>query len=313
MRVETGAMDLATITVTYQPDLPLVASQLRQLPPGAWKLLVDNGSRAELREGLRRIAVDDERVILIENEDNLGLAAALNQGAARAAQPPCSASLLLLLDQDTEPGEGAVEALVAAREALRLRDPRLGCVGPALLDVDTGVEHGFHQARGWRWTRRLPRSAEPLRVDNLNGSGTLVATELFLSLGGLASDFFIDHVDTEWAFRVLASGHALYGVPGVRFRHRMGVRGMRYWLFGWRVWPYRSPLRHYFLFRNSVRLLRAGYVPAVWKAWAPVKLALTAIAHGLFDPERREQLRQMARGIADGRAGAAPPGATANP
>jgi rhamnosyltransferase len=304
MRVESGAMGLATITVTYQPDLALLESQLRQLPPEAWKLLVDNGSREELRAGLRRIAAGDERVILLENADNLGLAAALNQGAARAAQPPCDASVLLLLDQDSEPGHGGVEALLAVREDLLRRDPRLGCIGPALLDVETGVEHGFHQARGWRWTRRFPRSVEPIRVDNLNGSGTLVATDLFLSLGGLASDFFIDHVDTEWAFRVLASGHSLYGVPAVRFRHRMGVRGIRYWLFGWRVWPYRSPLRHYYLFRNSTRLLRAGYVPAVWKAWAPAKLALTAIVHGLFDPQRGAQLRQMARGLADGWAGA---------
>jgi rhamnosyltransferase len=180
-------------------------------------------------------------------------------------------------------------------------------VGPVLVDVDTGVEHGFHQARGWRWTRRFPDSLEPLPVDNHNGSGTLVATDLFLALGGLASDFFIDHVDTEWAFRVLASGHRLYGVPGVRFRHRMGVRGIRYWLFGWRVWPYRSPLRHYYLFRNSIRLLRASYVPAVWKAWAPVKLLLTAIVHGLFDRRRGEQLRQMGRGLAEGWR-TAPPG-----
>jgi rhamnosyltransferase len=294
------AAQLATVTVTYQPELELIEAQLDQLPPAAWKVLVDNASRPELREGLRRIAGARERVLLLENEANLGLAAALNAGAARAMAAPCDARMLLLLDQDSEPGRGGAEALLAAHARLLARDPCLGCVGPALLDVDTGVEHGFHQARGWRWSRRFPSGPEPLPVANLNGSGTLVSAALFRELGGLAEDYFIDHVDTEWAFRVLASGRSLYGVPSVRFRHRMGVRGIRFWFLGWRVWPYRSPLRHYYLFRNSVRLLRADYVPAVWKAWAPVKLGLTALVHGLFDRQRFAQLRQMARGVRAG-------------
>ena len=294
------AAQLATITVTYQPDLEVLEAQLRQLPAEAWKLLVDNASRPELLEGLRGLAAREPKVLLLENGENLGLAAALNLGATRALAAPVSARVLMLLDQDSEPGEGGAQALLQAHARLQAADPRLGCVGPALLDVDTGVLHGFHQARGWRWSRRFPRDDLPLRVDNLNGSGTLVSAELFQRLGGLAEDFFIDHVDTEWAFRVLASGHHLYGVPAVRFRHRMGVRGIRFWVLGWRVWPYRSPLRHYYLFRNSARLLRTRHVPRVWKAWAPVKLVLTALVHGLFDRQRGAQLRQMARGFGEG-------------
>lgn len=294
------AASLATVTVTYQPELELLEAQLSQLPPACWKVLVDNDSKPELREGLRRIAAAHERVLLVENDANLGLAAALNLGAERAMQAPAAARMLLLLDQDSEPGRGGVEALLAAYAQLQAKDPQLGCVGPALLDVDTSVEHGFHQARGLRWTRRFPTTPEPLPVVNLNGSGTLVSAALFRELGGLASDFFIDHVDTEWAFRVLASGHSLYGIPSVRFRHRMGQRGIRFWFLGWRVWPYRSPLRHYYLYRNSARLLRTRHVPAVWKLWAPVKLWLTALVHGLFDAQRGAQLQQMARGFAEG-------------
>jgi rhamnosyltransferase len=296
----TDAAGLATVTVTYQPDLALLETQLAALPPAAWKVLVDNASRPELRDGLRQLAAAYPRVLLVENDANLGLAAALNAGAERAMQAPANARLLLLLDQDSEPGPGGVEALLAAYARLQQADPALGCIGPALLDVDTGVEHGFHQARGWRWTRRFPTTNAPLRVDNLNGSGTLVSSALFRELGGLSSDFFIDHVDTDWAFRVLASGHSLYGIPSVRFRHRMGQRGIRFWFLGWRVWPQRSPLRHYYLYRNSARLLRSPHVPAVWKLWAPVKLGLTALVHGLFDAERGAQLRQMARGFAEG-------------
>jgi rhamnosyltransferase len=76
----------------------------------------------------------------------------------------------------------------------------------------------------------------------------------------------------------------------------MGEASRRIWLFGWRVWPSRSPQRHYYLFRNAVALMRRQYVPVVWKTWAVAKLVLTAVVHGLHGDRRREQLQQMWRG-----------------
>src|SRR5690606_18738393 len=133
-----------------------------------------------------------------------------------------------------------------------------------------GLQHGFHCMDGWRWSRRFPGQgdADPIACANLNGSGTMVRTKLFLDLGGLDETLFIDHVDTEWSFRVLAAGHALFGIPRAQFNHGMGERGLRFWWFGWRVWPQRAPMRHYYLFRNTVNLWTRDYVPRVWKAWS---------------------------------------------
>jgi glycosyltransferase involved in cell wall biosynthesis/GT2 family glycosyltransferase len=290
---------LASITVTYSPDLAVLRRQLAQLPGPMLKVLVDNGSPPTLLEALRRLACEFDAT-LVENGVNLGLARASNLGAAAAVSERPDLDMLLLLDQDTEPGEGGVRALLEAWKRLHATDAVLGCIGPALQDESTGASHGFHCIRGWRWTRVQPRGAEPVRVDNLNGSGTLVPVQLFERLGGLSSELFIDHVDTDWAFRVRSAGHTLYGVPDVSFLHRMGERGVRFWCLGWRVWPHRSPARHYFLFRNTVRLLRSEGVPAVWKAWAPVKLALTFLVHLVSDPARFAQASNMARGVRDG-------------
>jgi rhamnosyltransferase len=208
----------------------------------------------------------------------------------------------LLLDQDTEPGENGVDQLLAAFQRLSATQPELGCVGPRLIDVATGLEHGFHQISGLRWVRHYPapEAHDPVPVANLNGSGTLMPLDIFFELGGLDESFFIDHVDTEWGFRVTAAGYKLFGISDVSFLHRMGETSMRFWLFGWHVWPNRSPLRHYFLFRNSMRLLRMRQVPLVWKLLAPVKLLLTLILHLLFDPARVAQVGQMVKGIRDG-------------
>lgn len=302
VETETRASEplLAAVTVTYNPNLDILGLQLQQLPPDCVKVWVDNGSAAGLVERLFAIASTRTDLLLISNLDNVGLAAALNQGCEESKIWRSGVTHLLLLDQDTEPGEGGVESLFDAYERLAREHPRLGCVGPRLQDVQTGLEHGFHQMSGCRWVRRYAVPDFAIPVENLNGSGTLLSYDLFHSLGGLDSDFFIDHVDTAWSFRVLDAGYELFGIPSVHFQHRMGERSLRFWLLGWRIWPYRAPRRHRFLFRNTVKLLRRRGVPICWKLWAPVKLAVTMLVHLAVDEARAEQMKQMWGGLRDG-------------
>lgn len=301
----THAEHLATVTVTYHPDLEVLRGQFLRLPEDALRIIVDNAS-ANVEE-LRRFA-SEHAAVLIENDSNRGIATATNQGIERARESSCAR--VLFLDQDTQPDAGAVAELLLAYQRLRACGRPAGCVGPRLVDFATNLDHGFHCIRGWRWIRVYPKAGEAVDCDNLNGSGTLVPSEVLDRLGGLEDDLFIDHVDTEWAFRVRAAGFGLYGASTAVFRHRMGVRTWTYWWGTRRTWPYRSPLRHRYLFRNAVRLMRRDYVPRVWKAWVLVKLFMTLCVHIAFDHARREQISAMARGLREGLRDATYRGAT---
>lgn len=292
---------LATITVTYQPDLEVLHRQLQQLPVNAVKIIVDNGTQADVRDKLEELVASVHMAELVVNRDNVGLAAGLNIGL-RAVSATAGVTHVLLLDQDTEPGYGQAEKLYAAYFQLMARTDKLGCIGPNLVDPATGLSHGFHRMWMGMWKRVFParNSQVPVACDNLNGSGTLMALALVDELGGLDEGLFIDHVDTEWIFRVKAAEYGVFGIPNVHFQHRMGERSLRIWLFGWRVWPYRSPQRHYYLFRNTLRLMRRGYVPLVWKIWAAAKMLLTAVAYFLADQDRRAQWQSMVKGARDG-------------
>lgn len=292
---------VATVTVTFNPDIDLLRTQLDALPRESLKLVIDNASQLEVLRDIQSLLSQTPNAKLLRNDHNLGLAAAVNRGVRAVRDAAPATRFVLLLDQDSEPAPGSVEALVTGFEALQARGERVGCVGPTLLDVATGLPHGFHQCTRWRWKRVYPASGAtaPVPCANLNGSGTLVPIDLFLELGGLEDDLFIDHVDTEWAFRVQARGYRLFGIPQAVFRHRMGDTSRRIWLFGWRVWPVRSPRRHYFLYRNAVILMRRGYVPRVWKVWAVTKLGMTACMTLVTGPQRLAQMRAMLTGLRD--------------
>jgi rhamnosyltransferase len=293
---------LAILTVTFNPDIERLSLQIAALPPDASFIVVDNASAPDAVESLQRLLIARPNTELIRNESNLGLATALNQAANHVIKHLPSAKYLLLMDQDSVPAEGAIASLLAAHIDLEAQGVKVGCVGPRLIDKTTGLQHGFHCIKGWKWVRVFPSEDHqtPIACANLNGSGTLLRTELFRTLGGLDEGLFIDHVDTECAFRTLSCGWKLFGIPWILFDHSMGDRGLRYWWFGWRVWPQRSPLRHYYLFRNTLWLMRRNYVPAVWKIWAVVKLFLTMAVHLIIDPQRCEQFRKMLKGVRDG-------------
>lgn len=293
--------ELAIITVTFHPDLARLGQQLDALPSDAWLVVVDNASTCETFLQLQQRLANRPKTHLISNNSNEGLAKALNQGADYASTHIDSTRYLLLMDQDSVPFQNAIERLLAAHAELERGGHPVGCVGPRLIDMGTGLQHGFHRIKGWRWVRVYPAEEDrtPVSCSNLNGSGTLLKAELFQELGGLDETFFIDHVDTEWAFRVLASGYLLFGIPEARFDHAMGEKSLRFWCFGWRIWPQRSPLRHYYLFRNAARLMKKSYVPSIWKIWALAKLFLTGAICLLFDQKRIQHLARMAAGIRD--------------
>ncbi len=259
--------------------------------------VVDNASEPPLQSAMKRIISERANSKFIEMKENLGLGVAINRGANQAIKDG-GADFLLLLDQDTEPGSGGIKQLMSAYEKLSTYGKPI-CIGPSVVDVSTGLPHGFHRARWFFWLRinSDQKAREKIQCDSLNGSGSLCGLRDFLSLGGVDEELFIDHIDTEWSFRAKSAGWDIYGIPQVRFLHRMGEHSFRFWFFGWRVWPYRNPERHHYLFRNTVRLMKRSYVPCVWKVWAIVKLWLTAFVHLLFDPARGAQLKAMLRGV----------------
>lgn len=293
-KIKMSPSDLALVVVTMNPDLEILKRQFNNVPFKAGIIIVDNNSKENLLHEVEELSAS-KGLVLLKNGENRGLASALNQGCIKAKS--LGYSMVLLLDQDSEPEKGSIDILLETYNELSNTGQEIGCVGPTLIDVSTGLDLGFHAIVGLKWKRIFSENGKPIEITSLNGSGTLMSLNIFSELDGLDDEFFIDHVDTEWSFRVKNAGYSLFGVPAAVFLHRMGDKSFRFWLFGWKVWPWRSPLRHRYLFRNAVVLLKRNYVPFVWKFWAVIKLIITFWVHLIVDSQRLRQISNMLTGL----------------
>jgi rhamnosyltransferase len=126
-------------------------------------------------------------------------------------------------------------------------------------------------------------------------------------IGEMNEGFFIDHVDTEWIFRARSRGYHSFGVCDAVMEHSLGTDTFHFWVGRWRNVPMHSPERHYYVFRNSVILLRMAHAPVRWIQNDIVRLIAMAIIFPVFAPNRLRRIRLMVRGILDGLRGVTGP------
>jgi rhamnosyltransferase len=281
------------VVVTYHPDR-IIAEQLAALRGQVARVfVVDNGSA-------------DERLAHVENHAgpvplevvrlgrNCGLGAAHNVGIRRARE--AGASHVLLLDQDSVPGEDMVHRMLAAERLLLSQGKRVGAVGPAF--------HDPRLARTWPFFRlsRLGVTGHRCSDDRhvpctfLITSGTLIRVEVLDDVGLLNEDFFLEHVDTDWCLRAWFSGYALYGICGARMLHHLGDASTRVPVTRQLVQIY-PPYRLYYTFRNSMLLWRERHAPLAWKLNELKRLALRLVFFPIFVAPRLQRLRFMLLGL----------------
>ena len=111
---------------------------------------------------------------------------------------------------------------------------------------------------------------------------------------------FIDFVDLEWCVRARTKGYSVLGAPALRLTHKLGDAPVRIFR---RAYPGHSALRHYYIFRNAIALIKRGYMPWSWKSTELIKLPIRLMIYGLFMAPRLDHLRMSLLGIGHGLTG----------
>jgi glycosyltransferase involved in cell wall biosynthesis len=191
----------------HRPDLPSleVAVQCSDL-----LVLIDNGSRPEIRSALHEFAQRfPGRVEVQENAANLGLSRAYNQ--ALAALRPRGFFWVYFLDHDATFGPGFFEETRRTWVKLEGRGERLGVIvplatdDPAVRDTDLGLRH---------------RTAE---LRSTITSGILTNLDVFDAVGGFDERLFVEAADLDYTSRVAQTGRRVLMIHRVLIVQQFGL------------------------------------------------------------------------------------------
>ena len=294
LKERDGSM-VTAIVVSYQPEFATLTRLLAAVIPQVGRVVVvDNGSSVEIDSWLQ---AHFPGVDCLELGRNYGIAHAQNRGIAWAARQGAVNSVLLL-DQDSEPEEGMVAALLFAKQRLLDKGVPVACVGPRYTDERQQNPPPFLRLRGLRMERCPCVTSDSVpEVEYLIASGCLIPLQVLELVDGMREDLFIDYVDIEWGLRAKSFGYRSFGVCSARMKHSLGSDPIRF--FG-RYIPMHSPLRHYYHFRNAVLLYREAWVPFNWKLVDGWRLLLKYGFYTIFGKPRLEHWRMMTLGLRHG-------------
>lgn len=275
---------VCAIIVVYFPDEEFDVRLHSLLPQVARVVVVDNTPQESATHRLKKVFEDVAQVHLIENQANLGISAALNQGLQYALD--AGYKWILTLDQDTQCFPDMVHTLLAVSEACK---PAPAVVGGNYLD---------------------PRSKQPkvptgeaeacLAQKTVITSGSLIDVRLAAAIGGFREDYFIDQVDHEFCLRARAHGHKVVISRKPVMTHSVGrPGGVRVPFLG--ILPNHPPVRKYYIARNTiVTVIEYWQREPAWCLRRMTRLLLGLAEMALLEDQRLSKVQAFIWGVWDG-------------
>jgi rhamnosyltransferase len=282
------------VVIAYYPDakcfLDILSSALLEVD---YLVVVNNSLEPlhELSSGISRLKIE-----VLENKDNIGIAKALNFGIEYLIEKKCE--YFLLLDQDSQVPPNMVSELMAALNHLNTPTNPVAAIGPSYFNSRLDKNAPFIQFGKLSIKKINPDPIVPhVPVDFLITSGSLVTLEAIRNVGVMEDGLFIDYVDTEWCLRAGAKGYKLYGLSTVRMEHSLGDDPV---IFLNKKMPMHSPLRHYYIARNALHLIKRRYIPVNRRLIILISMLKTFFFYSLVPSNRLAHLKMMSRGFYDG-------------
>jgi GT2 family glycosyltransferase len=222
--------DLSIIIVSWNTREYLLSclGSIFEQEDGPFKevIVIDNGSRDGSGNEVKKTF---SFIHLVENEENLGFAKAVNQGLQKA-----SGRYVLLLNPDTQVKNRAIERLMSFMDS----HPDTGVAGAQLLNSDGSKQNSIANFPSlatelfnksllrWLFPKRFPGKKrnypEPVEVNSVIGACMMVRREVLDQVGLLDEDYFLFLEETDWCYRMKRAGWKIYHVPDAEVYHFQG-------------------------------------------------------------------------------------------
>ncbi|MEM5386451.1 glycosyltransferase family 2 protein [Paraburkholderia phymatum] len=284
----------AAIIVTYDPEREVLLRLIEMLSTQVRMLFIVDNASSNFDQWQH--ALPAAQCHLIRLSSNLGIAAALNHGLARAEREG-DLQFCAIFDQDSAPSANMIDQLETYHDRLSSRGP-VAQVGPYFFEHNRGIFLPFIEFKlGFPRRKRDPGNGTWTTADYLISSGALISIAALNVVGNMDEALFIDYVDIEWGLRAQAAGFQSYGAFDVRMEHRIGESALE--VAGIRL-AVHKPLRRYYYYRNAILLCRRHYISLAWKISEITRLGIKFFVFSALSKRRAADFTMMSRGIWDG-------------
>lgn len=299
---------IAAVVVLYFPDLIILNNLLESLQSQVSKLyLICNGIDEQSKASLDQ---HHQYTQFIELENNPGLGKALNVGMEMALEDQIE--YLFLFDQDSAPNEVFVQQMIGQlnqaktienTKFLTKADPKkVAAIGPSFYDARSVNPKEATRNQFKRDGRAGHGSSDaddsPIACDCLITSGMLIHLSQIRPGIFFDESYFVDHVDSEWCFRARAHGYAIYGSRAVSMAHRISDGKALH--IGPLTFLSYSPIRRYWHYKNSVRLMKSPNTSLRWKLRLGGIMLISFLPNLFLDKSSWSSVKAMLLGAAAG-------------
>lgn len=221
--------------IVYNPDIGRLGENYKSLATQVDEVVFIDNSSSNLSEVEREFG---DKVCIVKNKKNLGVAAALNQMFEYAIEHSYDA--VITMDQDSVMMPGLVEQY---KKQAKLK--RAGLLCCKIIDRNFG-----HDSLDDKQTKFV--EAQKLAIT----SGSFCSVEAYKKTDGFDEQMFIDSVDFDYCIQLRKKGYRIYRLNFEGLLHEVG-HGKKVRIL-WRdfVAFNHSAFRNYYMARNDIYLTR---------------------------------------------------------
>lgn len=246
-------------------------------------ILCDNS-----QESHETVFQNEKNIIYITKNENLGLGAAFNVALKNDTYGWKDDDLIIFFDQDSQIGEGYIQALQDEYRKIETLIPNLGCLGPVFYNTSNGR------------TER-PRQKKNITDETYEVSNTITSS-LMMRYGNLKRiDFwnekvFLDLADWDMCWRMQKAGMVCCMTEKVVLHHSVGNGEKKVGPIKLRVG---QPFREYYQTRDALYLLQENYVPLKMRLRLIANVTIRPVVHYLMLDDKKSRMKFIRRGIND--------------
>ncbi len=234
---------------------PCFESIAKNVKKGVYEIIVsDNGSTDN---SVSFIKESYPEIKIIENEKNLGFAAAINKGINRS-----KGKYIVLMNTDTELTPTALDKISKYMD----ENLAVGICGGELIGPDGKPQNSAAAFPGIatelfnksllkllfpkKYPGKVSEMNDPIDVDSVIGALMVVRKSAIDKIGPIDDSYFFYMEETDWCLRMKRGGYRVSILPDVRIIHHQGKTAKRY--------PRRSKIEY---FISSMIYMKKNHSP----------------------------------------------------